>query len=51
MPNVVLTPHTASATWETRSEMAVVAANNLLAGLRGEVPPFLVNPEVLSSQN
>jgi glyoxylate reductase len=51
MPNVVLTPHTASATWETRNEMAVVAANNLLAGLRGEVPPFLVNPEVLSSQN
>ncbi|MFQ5986289.1 MAG: 2-hydroxyacid dehydrogenase [Thermoplasmata archaeon] len=51
MRNVVLTPHTASATWETRSEMAVVAARNLLAALRGEVPPFLVNPEVLSSQN
>ncbi|MCJ2532047.1 MAG: D-glycerate dehydrogenase [Candidatus Thermoplasmatota archaeon] len=51
MSNVVLTPHTASATWETRSEMAVVAAENLLAGLRGEVPPFLVNPEVLSSQD
>ncbi|MFQ5552773.1 MAG: 2-hydroxyacid dehydrogenase [Thermoplasmata archaeon] len=51
MRNVVLTPHTASATWETRSEMAVVAARNLLAALRGEVPPFLVNPQVLSSQN
>ncbi|MEE9592690.1 MAG: NAD(P)-dependent oxidoreductase, partial [Thermoplasmata archaeon] len=51
MPNVVLAPHTASATWETRSEMAVVAASNLLAALRGEVPPFLVNPEALSSQN
>jgi glyoxylate reductase len=49
--NVVLTPHIASATWETRSEMAIVAAENLLAGLRGEVPPFLVNPEVLSSQD
>ncbi len=51
MSNVVLTPHTASATWETRSEMAIVAAENLLAGLRGEVPPFLVNPEVRSSQD
>ncbi|MFQ5908853.1 MAG: 2-hydroxyacid dehydrogenase [Thermoplasmata archaeon] len=51
MSNVVVTPHTASATWETRSEMAIVAANSLLAGLRGEVPPSLVNPEVLSSQN
>ncbi|MFQ6012462.1 MAG: 2-hydroxyacid dehydrogenase [Thermoplasmata archaeon] len=50
MRNVVLTPHTASATRETRSEMAVVAAKNLLAGLRGEVPPSLVNPEVLGSQ-
>ena len=49
--NVLLTPHIASATWETRSEMAIVAAENLLAGLRGEVPPFLVNPAVLSSQN
>jgi glyoxylate reductase len=51
MQNVVLTPHTASATDETRTEMAVVAAENLLAGLRGEVPPFLVNPEALSSQD
>ena len=50
-PNVVLTPHIASATWETRSAMAIVAAENLLAGLRGEVPPFLVNPEVLSSRD
>ncbi len=49
--NVVLTPHIASATWETRSAMAIVAAENLLAGLRGEVPSFLVNPEVLSSQD
>jgi len=47
LDNVVLTPHIASATVETREKMAVMAAENLLAGLRGERPPNLVNPEVL----
>ncbi len=46
LDNVVLTPHTASATIATRSNMASMAANNLLAGLRGEKPPNLVNEEV-----
>jgi lactate dehydrogenase-like 2-hydroxyacid dehydrogenase len=32
---------------ETRGRMARMAAENLLAGLRGEKPPNLVNPEVL----
>lgn len=45
--NVVLAPHIASATVETRTKMALMAAENLLAGLKGERPPNLINPEVL----
>ena len=47
LDNVVMTPHTGSATYETRDRMAVMAAENLLAALRGDVPEHLVNPEVL----
>ena len=46
-PNAVIVPHIASATNWTRSKMAEMAATNLVAGLRGETPPNLVNPEVL----
>lgn len=45
MPNVVLTPHVGSATAETRFKMAMLAAENLLAGLEGRRPPNVVNPE------
>ncbi len=48
MKNVVLLPHIASASWETRFRMASMAAENLVAGLRGNRPPNLVNEEVLS---
>jgi glyoxylate reductase len=41
--NTVLLPHVGSATRETRSRMAELAVNNLLAGLRGETPPNCVN--------
>jgi lactate dehydrogenase-like 2-hydroxyacid dehydrogenase len=44
MENVVLTPHIASATVETRSKMATMAVENLIAGLSGRTPPNLVNP-------
>lgn len=47
LENVVLTPHTASATIETRSKMATMAASNLVEGLSGKRPPNLLNPEVL----
>ncbi len=47
LENVVLTPHTASATHESRTRMALMAAGNLIAGFKGERPPNLVNPEVL----
>ena len=46
LDNVVLAPHLGSATTETRRNMAVMAAENLLAGLRGERPKNVVNPEV-----
>ncbi len=42
LPNVVLTPHTASATDETRSKMAEMAAQNIIAFLKGETPPNVV---------
>jgi len=47
LENVVLTPHIASGSVRTRSEMCAIAARNLIAGLRGERPPNLLNPEVL----
>ena len=46
LENVVLQPHSASATVDTRSNMAIIAAKNMLAGLDGKVPPNCVNPEV-----
>jgi glyoxylate reductase len=46
LDNVVLTPHTGSATYESRDRMAVMAGENLVAGLRGERPPNLVNASV-----
>jgi glyoxylate reductase len=42
LENVVLTPHTGSGTFETRDRIAVMAASNLLAALRGEDPPNVV---------
>jgi len=41
--NVVLLPHIGSATIETRTLMAQMAAENLLAGLSGEIPPNCLN--------
>ena len=46
LENMVITPHIASASVHTRRNMAMMAAENLLAGLRGEVLPNCVNPEV-----
>ena len=49
MKNVVLAPHIASASYETRLQMTMMAARNLVAGLTGKKPPNLVNPEVMQS--
>ncbi len=46
LENILITPHIASASFETRGLMASMAADNLLAGLAGERLPNCVNPEV-----
>ncbi len=40
--NVILTPHIASGTEETRSKMSEMAADNIIAALEGQTPPNLV---------
>ena len=42
LPNVALTPHTASATYEARNAMSRIAAENIIAALEGKEPPNLV---------
>lgn len=46
LDNVVLAPHIGSASHETRFKMCMMAADNLLATLKGQRPPNLVNPDV-----
>jgi len=47
LPNCLVVPHIGSASIATRTSMAVMAAENLLAGLQGKVPKYLVNPGAL----
>ncbi len=42
LDNVVLTPHCASATWETRRKMAIRSVGNIKAFLEGKRPPHVV---------
>jgi glyoxylate reductase len=44
--NLIIVPHIASASRHTREMMAVMAAQNLIAGLKGERLPNCVNPQV-----
>jgi glyoxylate reductase len=46
--NLIVTPHIASASIATREKMATMAAENLLAGVRGERLPYCVNTEIYS---
>jgi len=48
LENVVLAPHAASASIETRSRMADIVAENLIAFKEGKVPPTLVNKDVVN---
>jgi glyoxylate reductase len=48
MPNVVLTPHLGSATFEVREEMANIVVDNILAFLAGKKLPNCVNPQVFA---
>jgi glyoxylate reductase len=45
-PNVVLAPHLASASLETRTRMAMMAVENTIAFFEGRRPPNIVNPDV-----
>jgi len=50
LQNVVVAPHISSASHETRSKMAEMVAENLIAFFEGRTPPNLVNPEVLRTR-
>ena len=47
LDNVTLLPHLGSATEETRAAMGLLAVENLMAGLSGQRPRCLLNPEAL----
>jgi D-3-phosphoglycerate dehydrogenase len=46
LDNVILTPHLAAVTQESRSRASVAAAEEMIRMLSGERPRNLVNPEV-----
>ena len=50
LDNVVIQPHSASATIESRTKMAIMAAENMVAGLKGEIPPNCINQEVFKKK-
>ncbi len=50
LSNVVLAPHIASASYDTRLKMASLAVENCLAVLEGKMPPTPVNPEALAGR-
>jgi glyoxylate reductase len=49
LENLVIVPHIASASKSSREKMSEMAAQNLIAGLKGERLPNCVNPQVYSS--
>jgi lactate dehydrogenase-like 2-hydroxyacid dehydrogenase len=51
MQNVCVLPHIGSATVETRDNMAIKAAENVLAAVKGQPMPNTLNPEVYSKQH
>jgi lactate dehydrogenase-like 2-hydroxyacid dehydrogenase len=50
MPNLLVTPHIASASVATRTRMADLAVENLLAALDGKQPEHCVNPGALAQR-
>jgi glyoxylate reductase len=46
LENLIITPHVASASRQTREKMAMMAIANLIAGLQGDRLPHCVNPEI-----
>jgi glyoxylate reductase len=49
LENVVLAPHIASASVDTRRQMSMMAAENAVAAIEGRRPPNLLNPEALAT--
>jgi glyoxylate reductase len=49
-PNLIMNPHSASASIEARTAMTDLAVDNLLAGLAGEPMPQCVNPEAVATR-
>lgn len=49
MPNVILTPHIGSATWESRRQMAQLCARNIVAMAAGQRPPDLMDEAVYAA--
>jgi glyoxylate reductase len=47
LKNVVLAPHMGSASIETRTKMAVMAAQNVVALFQGKLPPNVLNPDAV----
>ena len=45
-PSVIITPHIASASKNTRARMALMAAENIIAAIEGKRIPYCANPEV-----
>jgi glyoxylate reductase len=50
LDNVVVAPHISSSSYETRSRMAEMVAENLVAFFEGKTPPNLVNPDVAKTK-
>jgi glyoxylate reductase len=50
LPNAIVMPHIASATFATRDGMAEICADNLIAGVTGKPLRAWVNPEVASKR-
>jgi glyoxylate reductase len=46
LDNIIMMPHIASASIDTRMAMAMMAATNIVAVLEGREPPNAVNPEI-----
>ncbi len=50
LPNCLVVPHIASASFQARGGMARIAAQNVLAGIKGQPLPAFVNPDVFASR-
>lgn len=50
LDSVVVAPHISSASYETRSKMSEMVAENLISYIEGKKPPNLVNVEVMKTK-